>query len=138
MAQMFGLARIGRDAVLRTLPSGEHVTDLSLAFSYGRRDTDGKRPTQWADGSLWGNLAKALAPYLLKGTTVSVTLDDVHIEEFKNRDGGSGFKLAGRVSLIELAGGGQRQATPAPAPQKQKPEEKSGTGFDEMDTEIPF
>ena len=57
----FGLARIGRDVELRTTQSGETVAGLSLAFSFGKKGADGKRPTQWVDASLWGKRAEALA-----------------------------------------------------------------------------
>lgn len=107
MAKMYGLARIGRDAELRFTPSGEAVANLSLAFSYGKKE-NGNRSTQWVDGSLWGRRAEALAQYLTKGTMVMVTLDDVHIEEFQGKNG-PGHKLAGRIEGVEFAGGSQQQ-----------------------------
>lgn len=138
----FGLARIGRDAEIRRTASGEAVASLSLAFTYGRKGEDGKRPTQWVDGALWGKRAEALAPYLLKGGLVVATLEDVHIETFRKQDGSEGVKLAGRVIDIELAGGGERQAeaprqAPAarPAPRQAAP---AGSGFDDMSDDIPF
>ena len=143
MAQLFGLARLGRDAELRTTAQGEHVAGLSLAFSYGRKGQDGKRPTQWVDGALWGKLAEAISPYLLRGSNVSVTLDDVHIETFRKADGTDGIKLVGRVSSIELAGGNQatqapRPAAPAPRPAPVPKAAPAGSGFDDMDDDIPF
>ena len=100
-----GLARIGQDAQLRDTQNGDAVLNLSLAFSYGKRDNDGKRLTQWVDGTLWGKRAEALEQYLVKGQLVFVTLDEVHIETFQKRDGGEGTKLVGRIADIELAGG---------------------------------
>ena len=104
MAQLIGLARLGRDAELRSTQDGTPVASLSLAMDYraGR-----EKATQWVDGALWGKMAETLAQYLVKGKLVCVTLDDVHIEEFQRRDGGSGTKLVGRVSKLELAGGGR-------------------------------
>ena len=81
MSKMIGLARLGRDAEVRTTSQGESVATLALAFSYGRKGSDGKRPTQWVDGALWGKRAEALAPYLLKGGLVSVLLEEVHLEQ---------------------------------------------------------
>ena len=111
----FGLARLSRDAEIRTTSQGESVATLALAFSYGRKGSDGKRPTQWVDGALWGKRAEALAPYLLKGGLVSVLLEDVHIETYQGKNG-EASKLVGRVVDVELAGGGERTASPAPAP----------------------
>jgi single-strand DNA-binding protein len=140
--QLIGLARLGRDAELRYTQSGDPVAALSLAFSYGRKGEDGKRPTQWVDAAIWGKLAEAITPYLTKGAAVFVVLDDVHIETFQKRDGGEGHKLAGRVSTIELAGVPQAQdpkPAPKPAPaSKPAPRQQTGTGFDDMDDDIPF
>ena len=134
----FGLARLGGDAEIRTTSNGEQVATLALAFSYGRKGSDGKRPTQWVDGALWGKRAEALAPYLLKGGLVSVSLEDVHVETFEGKNG-PGHKLAARVVDVELAGGGERTAAPAPAPRPApRPPASASSGFDDMDSDIPF
>lgn len=156
MAQLIGLATIGRDAELRYLHNGDAVTNLSLAFNYGRKGEDGKRPTQWVDAALFGRRAESLANYLLKGQRIAVTIDDVHIETYQTRDGGQGSKLAGSISNIEFAGSPQqseqqspRQAQPqrqAPqqrqaAPQRQAPapqQAQAGSGFDDFDDSVPF
>ena len=138
MPQLIGLARLGRDAELRTTQDGTPVASLSLAMDYraGR-----EKETQWVDGALWGKMAETLTQYLVKGKLVCVTLDDVHIEEYPKRDGGTGTKLVGRVSKLELAGGrddGERTAPPA---QRQAPKpapKSSASGFDDMDDDIPF
>lgn len=144
MAQMLGLARIGRDVEVRFTANGDPVARISLAFSYGQKDQTGKRPTQWVDGSLWGKRAEALGPHLLKGQLVYVSLDDPHIEEYETRDGQKGSKLAARVSAIEFAGGAP-ESKPAPtrsAPvQKPNPapaRETPSSSLSDMDDDIPF
>ena len=136
----FGLARIGRDAELRKTQSGESVIGLSLAFSYGRKDADGKRPTQWVDATLWGKRAEALAPYLQKGGLVAVSLEEVHMETYQGKNG-EGHKLAARVVDIELAGGKDSSAAPAPQrpPAAPRPAPApAASGFGDMDDDVPF
>ena len=133
---LYGLARIGRDAELRNTAQGEAVANLSLAFNYGRKGSDGKTPTQWVDGALWGKRAEALAQHLVKGTSVVVTLNDVHIESFEKQDGTTASKMVGRVTEIEFAGAPAARPTPPPPPPP-KPAPSSG-GFDDMDADIPF
>lgn len=144
--QLTGLARLGKDAEMRTIQGGtDKVASLSLAFNYGRKGQDGNRPTQWVDASLWGKLAEALIDYLVKGQQVVVTIDDPHIETYEGRNG-PGHKLAGRISSIELAGsrqdGAARQAPAAQQPQRQAPAASPGApaaaGFNDMDDDIPF
>lgn len=136
----FGLARLGRDAEIRTTSQGESVATLALAFSYGRKGSDGNRPTQWVDAALWGKRAEALAPYLLKGGLVSVSLEDVHIETFDGKNG-PGHKLAARVVDVELASPKPAGAAPAPRPAhapRPAPAPSGGHGFEDMSDDVPF
>lgn len=140
-----GLARLGQDADVRYLADGTAVANLSLAYNYGKKDGEGKRPTQWVKASMWGDRAEKAAPYLVKGTLLSVVLDDVCIETYERKDGGTGTNLKARLSTFEFAGGKkdadagrtsdspEREERPAKAPAK-TPAGK----FDDMDDDIPF
>lgn len=132
---LYGIARIGRDTTIRHTQQGEAVASLSLAFSYGRKGEDGKQPVQWLDGALWGKRAEALAQHLVKGTSVMVTLNDVHIESFTKQDGTVASKMVGRVAEIEFAGA-PAAARPAPPPPPPKPAAPSG--FEDLSDDIPF
>jgi single-strand DNA-binding protein len=133
---LYGLARIGRDTELRHTAQGEAIANLSLAFAYGRKGADGKTPTQWLEGAMWGKRAEALAQHLVKGTSVMVTLNDVHVESFTKQDGTVASKLVGRVADIEFAGAPvARPAAPPPPPPKPAP---AASGFEDMDSDIPF
>lgn len=144
MPTLYGLARVGRDTELRYSPQGEAVCNVSLAFNYGKKGDDGKRPTTWVDCAVWGKRAEALSPYLTKGKAVAVSIEDVHIETFKTRDGTPGAKIVGRLLQIELAGGGEQgsdKPAPAAAPAPRAAPTaaaKPATAFDDMDSDIPF
>lgn len=139
-----GLVRLGRDAEVRSLADGTAVANLSLAYNHGKKDGDGKRPTQWIDASLWGDRATKLAEYLTKGTQIDVVLEDVHGEEFERRDGGSGYSLRARVVSLEFASkpadqrGEQKPAREAAPTTKAKPLAAGGHGFDSMIDDVPF
>lgn len=148
MAQIIGAFRLGRDAELRTTPKGESVANLALAFNYGNKQEDGNRPSQWIEAALWGKRAEALEQYLVKGGQIYAVLADPHIETYEGKNG-TGTKLVAKVLEIELIGsrqsGGSEQRQSAaprqPAPQRQAaaPRQSSGgSGFDDMDSDIPF
>lgn len=147
-AVMTGVFRIGRDAEVRFIPSGEAVSNLSLAYNYGRRDGDGKQPTQWIEAGLWGDRAEKLAQHLTKGKAVFCVIEDLHIETFKKADGTPGQKLAGRVQRLDFVGPRESsdRASPAPsaaprgapAPTRGAPPKAPASGFDDMDDDIPF
>lgn len=155
MAKLIGLMRVGRDAEVKTLPGGEKVANLSLAYNYGRADAEGKRPTQWVDAALWGKRAEALEPYLKKGTMHEFTVHDIHMEPYTDKEGFQAFKMTGNVIDVELGpkqapsqgnqSQGQAPAARRPADQQSKPRpanqsQSTGTGFDDMDDDldIPF
>jgi single-strand DNA-binding protein len=128
--QLIGLCRLGRDAEARTVGDNT-VANLSLAFDYYDPKAEKKRSTTWIDGALWGKQATSLEQYLLKGTQVCVTVDDLHMEEYQGRNG-SGTKLVGRVTQIKLAGGRQDGASaPAAAP-------AAGGWAADDDSDVPF
>ena len=124
--------RIGRDAELRTIKSGDAVCSVPVAVDYGRKDQSGKKPTQWYEVTLWGKQAEALAPYLLKGKQVFFTGTDLHVESFSKNDGSQGTKLVCRAGEIKFASDSQQQqAAPQPKPrQAPKPADDFG--------DIPF
>lgn len=129
MSKLFGLFRIGNEPQLRFTQKGDAVLGLSLAYSYGRKGDDGKKPTQWLEAALWGKQAEALAPYLQKGGQIVASVDDLHIEEYEGKNG-PGHKLAGRIVSIELVGGAQSAQKSAPSTRTER------AGYD--DEEIPF
>jgi single-strand DNA-binding protein len=131
-----GLARLGRDATLRHTPQGDAVLELALAFNYGQKDADGKRPTQWVDAALWGRRAESLAPHLTKGSAISVVITEPHIETWTKKDQTTGVKFVGKVIELEFAGGGSAERKPASTPAP-RPAAAQGSGaFD--DSDIPF
>jgi single-strand DNA-binding protein len=114
------LFRLGRDADLRYLDNGNAVADLSLAYNYGMKGPDGKRPTQWVKGALWGKQAEALSQYLLKGGQIMATLDDVHVQEYTASDQTVRTTLAGRVLEVKLVSSPQQNQQPQQQTQQQR------------------
>jgi len=138
-----GTARLGADAELRFTPAGDPVASMRLAYNYGKRSAEGKRPTQWIEASLWGERAQKLIEYLKKGKEFFFALDELHIEEFERTDKTKGHKMVARVLAIEFVGsagagteqpgspGNTRSQGTAPAP-------TSGQSFGDFEDDIPF
>ena len=143
MAQLTGLFTIGRDAETRTTNNGTVVVTLAVAYNYGRKGDDGKKPSQWVRASMFGKQAETLAPYLLKGKQVSLVIRDLHIATFQKQDGSTGTSLEGVADFDDFARGPKQDgyapapaAAPRPAP---APAPRASSGFDDMgDDEIPF
>lgn len=140
------LCRIGNDPQLRYTQSGTAALNLSLAYNYGQKGEDGKKPTQWLEAIMWGKQAEALQPYLAKGDQVVVSVDDLHVETYDRKDGGTGVKLTGRVVGFDFANakrdGTAQQQQPAPQqqPQQQQPQRSTAPASvgDAFDDDILF
>ena len=128
---------LGKDAEMRTMPNGDPVASFSVADSQGK-----DKPSIWWNCQIFNKRAQALAPYLVKGQTVTVC-GSVTEREWTDKDGQKRKSMDVRVQEIALQGGrkdGERQAEPVarpPAPAQRQPA-AAGSGFDDMDNDIPF
>jgi single-strand DNA-binding protein len=137
MAILTGLMRLGRDAEVKKV-GNDSVANLALAYELSRKGDDGKKPTVWVDGALWGKRAEALAQYLTKGTAVVVTLNDPHVRTYPKKDGTQGFALTGQVIDITFAGGPAKASDKPAEKPKPAPAPVNNGGFDDPDDSIPF
>lgn len=135
-----GLARIGKDAEIRFTKDGTAVANVSLAFTYGKKGDDGKRPTQWVEASLWGQRAESMKDYLSKGKQIVAYLEDVSLQTYTKGDGTQQTKMVARLSDLEFVSEGDGQRSAPAQPQRQVPRQTSapkGSGFDDFE-EIDF
>ncbi len=141
MATLTGLFTLGRDAETRVTQNGTTVITLAVAYNYGRKGDDGKKPSQWVRASMFGKQAEALIPYLTKGKQVSLVIRDLHIATFQKQDGSTGTSLEGVADFDDFARGPRQDgqapaAAPRPAP---APAPRASSGFDDMgDGDVPF
>ena len=126
---MAGLARLGNDPAVRRMADNKAVMDLSLAFSYGRK-VDGKQPVTWVSATMWGDRCDKLQPYLGKGQLIFVTLTEIHVEEYKRKDGTQGVSLRARLGELEFAGGRPEG--------RQEGRQEERREFDDLVADIPF
>lgn len=124
---------IGKDAELRHTQNGDAVASFSVADSQGK-----DKETLWFDCSLWGKRADSLAPYLRKGTRVTV-VGTLTMRAWTNKEGIEKTTPSVRVTDIALQGGGEQSEAPRQArqsaPARSAPAHDDG--FDD-DSEIPF
>ena len=60
---------LGRDAELKSLPSGKNVLEFSIAVNSGFGDN---KKTYWWKAKLFGDRAAKLAEYFVKGTKLLI------------------------------------------------------------------
>jgi single-strand DNA-binding protein len=128
---MTKLVRIGREVVLRQTPNGKSVCNLAVVYDVGWGDN---KKAQWLECALFDKRAETLAPMLEKGQQIVVTLDDIYVDAYVNKEGVSTPKLTGRVIDVALVARSTLQPQAARSPQRSE-DQGSMPNFDD---DIPF
>ena len=141
MNQLTIAGRIGKDPEQRALPDGTSVLSFSVADDQGK-----DKPAIWWRCSLFGKRADSLAPYLTKGTSLTI-VGTVTEREYVDKDGNQRKAMEVRVNDLALQGGRQQEAQPesrprqaAPQRQAPRPQPKAAPAFDDLDdgSDLPF
>jgi single-strand DNA-binding protein len=142
------IGNVGRDPEPRYMPSGDAMVNLSLATSEQWKDKNGERQekTEWHRVVIFGKTAEIAAQYLRKGSQVYIE-GRLQTRKWTDKEGQERYTteiVADRMQLLGSRGSGadapiDREAagSAAPEPRPSAPR-KSGTGFDDIDDDIPF
>ena len=127
MFQITVAGRVGQAREVKEV-AGSSVLNFSVATDVGFGD---KKQTIWFDCAVWGKRADSLAPYITKGTPVTVTGEGGE-REYDGKDGTTKHQITIRVSDLALQGkkgdGEAHEEAPAPVP---KPRPR-------LDDDVPF
>jgi single-strand DNA-binding protein len=144
-AQIIG--HLGRDPETRYLPSSEAVTNFSVATTEKWRDKatgEQKEATEWHRITTFGKLAEVCGQWLKKGSMVFVQ-GKITTKKYTDRDGVERYSTEIRADTMKMLGGRQdgdghqEQPQRQQRPQRQAPQpQPQGSGFDDMDDDIPF
>lgn len=139
-AQLIG--RTGRDPETRYLPSGDAVTSFTLATSKKWKDKqtgEAMEKTEWHRISMFGRLAEVASKYIKTGSLIYIE-GEIETRKFVDKNGVEKSSTEIRASEMKLLGNKGESSGEAPAPQRQQRQEAhpQGSGFDDLDSDIPF
>ena len=124
---------LGQDPSTKHLPSGDQVTEFTVATNYKRKA--GEVVTWWRC-SAFGKTAEIAAQYLAKGNPVMVQ-GTPYVEEWEANDGGKRQTLRLAVDKIVLLRGQEQEREPEPTVRTPPPREDSGS-IEDLESDIPF
>jgi single-strand DNA-binding protein len=157
------IARLGRDPEIRYLPAGTSVANLSAATSRNWKDKQSGEKveeTEWHRLVAYDRLAEIMGEYLKKGS-LAYFEGRLKTRKWQDKDGTDKYTTEIVVEQMQMLGGREGQGdgggaqpqqqrrapSPAPAPAQnayaaaktgRAPPPKTGTGFDDMDDDVPF
>lgn len=144
------IGNLGKDPETRYLPSGDAVTNISVATTDTWKDKSGEKQehTEWHRVAFFGKLAEIAGEYLKKGSPVYVE-GRIRTRKWQDKEGQDRYSteiVADRMQLLGARGGGSesmaREPTTAGAAGAgsagAKAPARKGGPFDGMDDDIPF
>jgi single-strand DNA-binding protein len=145
------IGNLGKDPETRYLPSGDAVTNFSIATTEKWKSKSGEQQehTEWHRISMFGKVAEIAGEYLKKGSPVYVE-GRIRTRKWQDKEGKDTYtteiiaeqmQMLGSREGMGTGGGdehGEPRSAPAPRAPASKPAAKSATGFDDMDDDIPF
>jgi single-strand DNA-binding protein len=149
------IGNLGKDPEVRYLPSGDAVTNISVATTDTWKDKSGEKQehTEWHRVAFFGKTAEIAGEYLKKGSPVYIE-GRIRTRKWQDKEGNDKYSteiVADRMQLLggRGAGGGGEPMAREPAAAgagggggamgaKAAPQGRKGGGFDEMDDDIPF
>lgn len=120
--KVFVMGRLTRDAQTKTMQNGIDMAYFSIATNQAKKNTDGTwgQIANFIDLTLYGNRAKAIAPYLIQGQQVVI---DGHLAQRRwEKDGKKFQRLEVMVDDLKLVG------------RYQKPDSTEEAGSEETET----
>lgn len=160
------IGNLGRDPEVRYSASGAAIANLNLATTRRWKDRDTnewKDETEWHRVALFGRLAEVAGEYLKKGSSVYIE-GRLQTRKWQDKEGQDrytteivgeimqmlGGRDSGGSSDTSYDGGYTPRSNPTQAqggyggqgamrtPPQRQTAQSSGTGFDDMDDDIPF
>jgi len=142
------LGNLGRDPEVRYLPSGDPITNVTIATSRRYKNKSGEmvEETEWHRVAFFGRLAEIASQYLKKGNPVYVE-GRIRTNKYTDKDGIEKYSTEIVANEMQLLGGREGRGAPdasdegygssAPAARSAAPA-RPASGFDDMDDDIPF
>ena len=138
------VGNLGRDPEMRTFPSGDKVTNVTIATTDKWKDKQSgemKEHTEWHRVMFNGRLAEIAGEYLRKGSMVYVE-GSIRTRKWTDQQGVEKYSTEIRADSLQMLsrreGGDQQQRPAQPAQQRQAPAKQATGAFSDMDDDIPW
>lgn len=137
------LGNVGRDPEVRYTPNGAAICNVSIATTRNWKNKDsGERQeeTEWHRVVFFDRLAEVAGEYIKKGSPVYVE-GRLKTRKWTDKDGAEKYTTEIMAESLQLLGGKPAQEVKKEEPPRQArqaPRKPQGTGFEDMDSDIPF
>ncbi|MFL6581745.1 MAG: single-stranded DNA-binding protein [Burkholderiales bacterium] len=147
------IGNLGRDPEVRYMPSGDAVANITIATTETWKDKGGEKQeqTEWHRVAMFGKTAEIAGEYLKKGSQVYIE-GKLQTRKWTDKEGQERYTTEIRADRMQMLGsrsGGSERMPPveeeAPSRSSTAPAKKAptaaagkGSGFDDLEDDIPF
>lgn len=140
------VGNLGKDPEVRYMPSGEAITNITVATTDTWKDKSGEKQekTEWHRVAFFSKLAEIAGEYLKKGSQVYIE-GRLQTRKWQDKEGHDRYTteiVADRMQMLgSRSGGGNTFEVVDKEPAgggAAKPVKKSGGEFDDFEDDIPF
>src|SRR5436190_629129 len=126
------IGNLGKDPETRYLPSGDAVTNISLATTDQWKDKSGEKQehTEWHRVAFFGKTAEIAGEYLKKGSPVYVE-GRIRTRKWQDKEGQDRYSteiVADRMQLLGARGGGAESMAREPSTAREPVAATAGGG----------
>lgn len=138
------IGNLGKDPEVRYMPSGEAITNISVATTDTWKDKNGEKQerTEWHRIAFFGKLAEIAGEYLKKGSPVYIE-GRLQTRKWQDKEGKDRYTteiVADRMQMLGGRGGGSDAPYAAESASRPAPSsaQKPAADFNDFDDDIPF
>lgn len=126
------IGHLGKDPETRYMQNGDAVTNITLATSETWKDKNGEKQekTEWHRITFYRKLAEIAGKYLHKGSNIYLE-GRLETKKFTDKNGIEKY-------VTDIIANDFKMLDKKQSDQQPKQQGKSGTGFDDMEDDIPF
>ena len=147
------IGNLGRDPEVRYMPSGDAVANITIATTETWKDKGGEKQeqTEWHRVAMFGKTAEIAGEYLKKGSQVYIE-GKLQTRKWTDKEGQERYTTEIRADRMQMLGsrsGCSERMPPSEeevpsrytaAPEKKAPAAAAskGSGFEDLEDDIPF
>ncbi|HXF18462.1 MAG TPA: single-stranded DNA-binding protein [Burkholderiales bacterium] len=147
------IGNLGRDPEVRYMPSGDAVANITIATTETWKDKGGEKQeqTEWHRVAMFGKTAEIAGEYLKKGSQVYIE-GKLQTRKWTDKEGQERYTTEIRADRMQMlgsrSGGSERmppseeevpsRSTAAPAKKAPAAAASKGSGFEDLEDDIPF
>lgn len=145
------IGNLGKDPETRYMSNGDAVTNITLATTDNWKDKNGEKQekTEWHRITFYRKLAEIAGEYLKKGKSVYIEgrletrkwTDKQNVERYTTDIIATDMKMLGGGGRSDRGDSAQDdgfEQSKSSSPARSHSRAPAGTGFDDMDDDIPF